>query len=73
MTAKKLNPHAQALGRLGGKARFKGTTKSDRTALVRKAGVARSTKLSAKERQRIASLGVWHLPPKSNNEERKKP
>ena len=57
MKRKVLNPHASALGRLGGKARSKNLTAVERSEIARKAGLARNEKLSAEERQRIAALG----------------
>lgn len=57
MTAKKSNPHAAALGRLGGKARAKKLSAAERSESARKAGLARNEKLSAAERKRIAALG----------------
>ena len=57
MKAKKLNPHAQALGRLGGEARKRKLSPTERSRIARKAGLTRSHKLSAKQRKRIAALG----------------
>lgn len=54
MIMKKKNPHAAALGRLGGKARAKSLTKSQRIAGAKKAAEARSKKLSAARRSEIA-------------------
>ena len=51
------NPHASALGKLGGAARSKKLSEAQRTEIARKAGLARSQKLSPEERQRIAALG----------------
>jgi hypothetical protein len=57
MTPKK-NPHAQALGSLGGKARAKKLPDAEITKIASKGGKARAAKLSAPERSRIAKLGV---------------
>jgi hypothetical protein len=57
MTAKKANPHASALGKLGGKARAKKLSPTERSKIARKAGLARSQKLSVEERKQIAALG----------------
>jgi len=54
---KKKNPHAQALGKLGAKARWAGTTQKERTVHAQKAGRARWQGLSKEERSRIAALG----------------
>lgn len=52
------NPHAQALGSLGGKARAKCLSDSEIAKIASKGGQARATKLSAAERSRIAKLAV---------------
>jgi hypothetical protein len=54
---KNKNPHARALGKLGGKARTEKLSPERRSEIARKAGLARSQKLSADERKRIAALG----------------
>jgi len=51
------NPHARALGRLGGKARLTKLSPEERSQIARRAGLARMEKLSAKERRRLAALG----------------
>jgi len=51
------NPHARALGKLGGKARTEKLSPERRSEIARKAGLARNQKLSADERKRIAALG----------------
>ena len=51
------NPHASALGKLGGAARSKKLNPAQRSEIARKAGLARSQKLSPEERKRIAALG----------------
>ncbi len=56
--AVKKNPHAVALGKLGGKARAASLSESERSAIASRAGKARSEKLSAAERSRIATLAV---------------
>jgi hypothetical protein len=55
---KKPNPHAKALGSLGGKARAKSLSEADLTKIASKGGKARAEKLSAAERRRIAKLAV---------------
>lgn len=55
---KKLNPHAQALGSLGGKARTKNLSEAEIAEIASKGGQARAAKLSATERSRIAKLAV---------------
>jgi hypothetical protein len=54
---KNKNPHARALGKLGGKARTEKLSPERRSEIARIAGLARSHKLSANERKRIAALG----------------
>ncbi len=54
----KPNPHAQALGSLGGKARAENLSDSDLAKIASKGGKARAQKLSAAERSRIAKLAV---------------
>lgn len=54
----KKNPAAVALGRLGGKASAESRSSEERSEAARKAGLARSRKLSAEERRRVAMLGV---------------
>ena len=55
---KKKNPHAQALGRLGGKARAKSLSDAQIAKIASDGGKARADKLPAAERSRIAQLGV---------------
>lgn len=57
MTRKK-NPHAQALGRLGGEARGKSLTQAEISKIASQGGKARAASLSAAERSRIAKLAV---------------
>jgi hypothetical protein len=57
MTEKK-NPHAQALGRLGGKARSERLTQTEISRIASEGGKARAASLSAAERSRIAKLAV---------------
>ena len=57
MKNKTPNPHASALGKLGGAARTKKLTPAQRSEIARKAGLARNQKLTPEERQRIAALG----------------
>jgi hypothetical protein len=54
----KQNPHAIALGRLGGKARAKKLSAAERSAIASKAGNARTSSLTPAERRRIATLAV---------------
>jgi hypothetical protein len=54
----KKNPHAQALGRLGGKARMDALSPKKRKELASQAGRARAKKLSAHQRQKIAKVAV---------------
>jgi hypothetical protein len=56
--AEKENPHAKALGSLGGKARAQILSGAEIAKIARKGGVARSKKLSAADRRRIALLAV---------------
>lgn len=58
MGQKKPNPHAQALGSLGGKARAKNLSDVEITKIASKGGRARAEKLSAAELSRIAKLAV---------------
>jgi len=58
MMAKKKNPHAQALGALGGKARAKSLSDTERASIASQGGTARAAKLSQAERVRIARLAV---------------
>ena len=55
---KKPNPHAQALGSLGGKARAENLSDANLAKIASKGGKARAQKLSAAERSRIAKLAV---------------
>jgi hypothetical protein len=55
---KKKNPHASALGRLGGRARANSMTPAERRELASKAGRARAAKLSARRRSEIAKRAV---------------
>ena len=52
------NPHAQALGRLGGRARAEKLSTAQIAKIGSKGGKARAAKLSAAERKRIAKLAV---------------
>ena len=55
---RKKNPHAQALGSLGGTARARNLPESELTKIASEGGRARAAKLSAAERKRIAKLAV---------------
>lgn len=52
------NPHAVALGKLGGKARVQSTTPEQRKEWAGLGGKARAENLSTAERKRIAKLAV---------------
>jgi hypothetical protein len=54
----KKNPAAVALGKLGGRASAESRSPQERSEAARKAGLARSKKLTKEERRRIAMLGV---------------
>ena len=54
----KKNPHAQALGSLGGKARAEKLSSAEVAKIASKGGNVRAAKLSAAERKRIARLAV---------------
>ena len=56
--AKSPNPHAQALGRLGGKARARKLPEAKIAEISSMGGQARAEQLSAAERSRIAKLAV---------------
>jgi hypothetical protein len=55
---KKKNPHAQALGALGGQARAEQLSDDRLKQIASKGGKARAVQLSAAERRRIAKLAV---------------
>jgi hypothetical protein len=55
---RKKNPHAQALGSLGGKARAEHLSDAEIAKIASKGGTARAEKLSAAERERIARMAV---------------
>jgi hypothetical protein len=52
------NPHAQALGRLGGKARAQSLSEAEIAKIASAGGKARAAKLSAAERKRIAKAAA---------------
>jgi len=56
--ARKKNPNAVALGKLGGKARASSLSPARRSAIAKKAAAARNAKLNAAERRQIAKLAV---------------
>ena len=56
--ARRKNPNAVALGKLGGVARASSLSKAERSAIAKKAAAARNAKLSAAERSQIAKLAV---------------
>jgi hypothetical protein len=57
MTTKK-NPHAQALGSLGGKARATSLPEAEIAKIASKGGTARAKSLSAERRREIAKKAV---------------
>ena len=65
--AMRKNPHAVALGRLAAKARWKGVSKAERTAVARKAGKARWAGLTKAERSELAARGGRASRGKSKN------
>jgi len=71
MGQKKPNPHAQALGSLGGKARAKSLSVAAIAKIASKGGKARAAKLSAEELSRIAKLAVAARERKRAQEQRK--
>jgi hypothetical protein len=58
MSPKKKNPSAVALGALGGKARARSLSDSERSEIARKAAKARTEKLTAARRSEIARHAV---------------
>ena len=56
--ARRKNPHAQALGKLGGRARAESLSKGEMSEIASSGGKARAAKLSRAERKWIAKLGV---------------
>lgn len=58
MRKKKKNPHAQALGVLGGKARMRTLTPTERKQLAASGGATRAKKLGSRRRKEIAKLAV---------------
>lgn len=54
----KKNPAAQALGKLGGRARAKALSEAELSEIARKGAEARASKLSAARRSEIASKAV---------------
>jgi len=58
MTPKKKNPNAVALGGLGGRARAKNLSDTQRSEIASKAAKARSEKLTASRRSEIAKRAV---------------
>jgi hypothetical protein len=55
---RKKNPHAQALGSLGGKARARNLSDAQVAKISSRGGKARAAKLSATDRSRIAKLAA---------------
>ncbi len=54
----KKNPHARALGALGGKARMNALTSDERKQLAASGGATRAKNLSSRRRKEIAKLAV---------------
>lgn len=55
---RKKNPHAQALGKLGGTVRNKKLSQTEIEEIASKGGKARARKLAASERSRIARFAA---------------
>lgn len=71
MTGMKKNPAAQALGKLGGKARAKALSASELSKIGRKGAEARKQKLTAAQRSEIARKAVKARIAKYGQEQRK--
>jgi hypothetical protein len=54
----KKNPHAEALGRLGGKARAQSLSEAELSAIGRKGAKARKTALTPAQRKEIARNAI---------------
>jgi hypothetical protein len=63
------NPHAMALGNLGGKARARNTTPEQRRAWARLGGMARARRHSKKQLSKWAKLGG--RPPKGGSKNKR--
>jgi hypothetical protein len=68
----KKNPAAQALGKLGGKARANALSDAELTEIARKGAEARASKLSAARRSEIAHKAVQARLEKQRNKGRGK-
>lgn len=64
----KKNPAAQALGKLGGKARARALSEAELTEIARKGAEARASKLSAAKRSEIARKAVQARISKQRNQ-----
>jgi hypothetical protein len=64
----KKNPAAQALGKLGGKARAKALSEAELSEIARKGAEARASKLSAAKRSEIARKAVQARIAKQRNQ-----
>jgi len=67
----KKNPHAQALGHLGGTARAENLPQSEITKIASKGGKARAKSLSAAKRREIAKKAVAARERKRAQQQRK--
>lgn len=65
------NPHAVALGRLGGTKRAQTLSAAERLRIAHKAAKARMTTMTAEERRQVAMLGVEARRKKRQERERK--
>lgn len=66
------NPHAVALGRLGGTKRAQKLSAAERKRIAHKAANARMTTMTAEERRRVAMMGVEARRKKRLERERKR-
>ena len=71
MSMVKKNPAAQALGKLGGKARAKALAKSELSEIARKGALARTKKLTPAQRSEIARKAVQARIAKYGQQKRK--
>jgi len=72
IVAMRKNPAAQALGKLGGRARAKALTEKQLTAIGKKGGTARAKKLTAARRSEIASIAVQARIRKQQKDQKRK-
>jgi hypothetical protein len=71
LMVRKKNPHAQALGALGGKARTEKLTDTELSEIASKGGKARAESLSAARRREIAKKAVAAREGKRAQQQRK--